>query len=324
MANALVSLLDITKRSGSDPAVGLIEETTTYAPELMTLMGRPISGTVYKATSRTLPTVAFRSANDGSDTVKSVYTQLLSECFIIDGQIQVDKAVADAEARSGTNQSVGDILFDEAQAVLQAATITVGTQFFYGTNADAKGFAGIRSLTTASNTGSGAPVILAGGTTASVQTSAYLVWNHVQGCHFVWGNNAGFTMDPTYRVQQVSGLNSKPMTAYVNNLQAWIGLAVNHTKSVARIANCEDATNKRLTDAMGAKLMQYIPMSIINSGGLRWFMNQQAAYQLQVSRSAGTAITGSAPLQFAPTPLELCGVPITITNSITNTEAIVS
>ena len=323
MANALVSLLDITKRTGSDPAIGLIEETTTYAPELMTLMGRAISGTTYKATSRTLPTVAFRSANDGSDTIKSTYTQTLAECFIIDGQIQADKAVVDAEAKSGQNQSVGDILFDEAQGVLQAASITIGTQFYYGVNADAKGFAGIRSLLTASNTGAGGPVILAGGTTASVQTSAYLVWNHIQGVHFVWGNNAGFDLGE-YRTQQVLGANSKPMTAYVNNLQGWIGLAVNHTKSVARIANCEDATNKRLTDAMGAKLMQHIPIWILNSGGLRWFMNPQAAYQLQLSRSAGTGITSDKPLTFGPTPTELCGVPITITNSITNTEAVVA
>lgn len=325
MANALLSLLDITKRSGSDPAIGLLEETTTYAPELMVMLGRPISGTVYRATSRTLPTVAFRAANDGSDTIKSAYRQILSECFIIDGQIQVDKAVADSEARNGINQSVGDVLMDEADAVFRAATIAIGNQFYEGTTADAKGFAGLRSLCTASNTtATGAPVILAGGTTASVQTSAYLVWNHVQGCHFVWGNNAGFQMQPEFRTQQVLGNNSKAMTAYVNNLQAWIGLAVNHTKSVGRIANCEDASGKRLTDALGAKLLQYIPMFIQNSGGLRWFMNQQAAYQLQVSRTASTSITGSNPLAFPPLPNDMCGIPITITNSITNTEAIVS
>lgn len=323
MANALVSLLDITKRAGSDPAIGLLEETTTYAPELMEIMGRPISGTAYKATSRTLPTVAFRSANDGSDTVKSTYTQLLSECFILDAQIQADKAVVDAEAKSGVNASVGDLLFDEAQGILQAATITLGTQFYYGVTADAKGFAGLRSLTLALNTGAGAPVISAGGTTASVQTSAYLVWNNIKGVHFVWGNNAGLNLGD-WRVQQVLGNNNKPMTAYVSNLQGWIGLAVNHTKSIGRIANCEDATSKRLTDAIGAKLMQYVPIQIQNSGGLRWYMNQQAAYQLQQSRSAGTAITAAIPLQFAPTPRELCGIPITITNSIVNTEAVVS
>jgi len=322
MANALISLLDISKRTGSDPAIGLIEETTTYAPELNDIMGRPISGTVYKSTSRTLPTVSFRAANDGADTVKSVYTQALSECFILDAPLQADKAVVDAEAKSGINQSVGDIMFDEAQAITAASLITIGTQFYYGVTADAKGFAGIRSLTAALNTAAGAPVISAGGTSANVQTSAYLVWNDVKGVHFVWGNNSGFSLGE-WRVQQVLGNNSKPMMAYVNNLQGWIGLAVNHTKSVARIANCEDATSKRLTDAIGAKLLQHLPVSMLASGGLRWYMNPQAAYQLQLSRSAGTAVTGSAPLLFAPTPVELGGIPITITNSITNTEAVV-
>jgi hypothetical protein len=328
MANQLVSLLDITKRSGSDQAIGLLEETTTFAPELDVLMGRPISGTVYRATSRTLPTVSFRKANDGSDTVKSAYSQKLAECFIIDAQMQADKAIVDAEAKSGVNTSVGDILFDEAQGVLLGAGITVGAQFYYGTNSDAQGFNGIQSLLGALNTGTGPsnppPVIGAGGTTSNAQTSVYLVWNHIRGCHFVWGNNQGLSMMPEWRVQQVQGNNNKPMTAYVNNLQGWIGLAVNHTKSVARIANCEDATNKRLTDALGAKLLSYIPMSIQNSGGLRWFMNQQAAYQLQVSRTASTSITSEKPLAFPATPTEMCGIPITITNSITNTESVVS
>jgi hypothetical protein len=327
MANALVSLLDISKRTGSDPAIGLLEETTTFAPELTTLMGRPISGTTYMATSRTLPTVAFRSANNGSDSIKSSYSQKLAQCFILDPQMIADKMVVDAEAKGGVNQSVGDILFDEAQGVLTASGILLGSQVWYGTSSDALGFNGILSLTNALNTTTGptapAPVISAGGTTANVQTSAYLVWNHIQGAHFVWGNNQGLSMGD-WRTQQVNGANSKPMTAYVNNLSAWIGLAVNHSKSIARIANCEDATSKRLTDAMGAKLMQYVPLAIQQSGGLRWFMNQQAAYQLQFSRSAGTANTSSDPLVFAPTPTTLCGIPITITNSITNTEAVVS
>src|SRR5690242_6961962 len=193
MANALISLLDITKRSGSDPAIGLLEETTTFAPELQVLTGRPISGTTYRATSRTLPTVAFRKANDGSDTIKSSYSQKLAQCFILDAQMQADKAVVDAEAKEGLNNSVGDVLFDEAQGVLTASGITIGSQLWYGTSSDANGFSGILSLTNALNTSvgptAGPPVVSAGGTTSSVQTSAYLVWNHIKGVHFIWGNN---------------------------------------------------------------------------------------------------------------------------------------
>lgn len=324
MANQLVTLLDITKRTGSDQAIGLLEETTTFAPELRTIMGRPISGTTYKSTARTLPTVAFRKANDGSSTVKSTYSQAMSQCYIIDAQIQADKAVVEAEAKSGINQSVGDLLFDEAQGVLVATGITIGAQFYYGTSLDANGFGGILSLTntlsTAIGAGAPAPVISAGGSSANVQTSAYLIWENIKGLHFVWGNNMGLTTGE-FRVQQVLGNNGLPMTGFVNNLQGWIGLAVNHTKSVARIANI-DATHG-LTDKLGAQLLQYIPLQILETGGLRWCMNQQALFTLQNSRSAAT-LNDSNELKYAAEPTTLAGIPIMKTNSITNTEAVVS
>ena len=134
MANALLTLADLTKRRHSDLAIGLIEETTTIAPELDVIGGTPISGITYMATSRTVPTVAFRNANDGSDAVKSAYDQKLAQCFIIDAQLQVDKAVVDSEAKSGINQSVNDLLMSEAQGALRGAGIAIGAQFYYGTN----------------------------------------------------------------------------------------------------------------------------------------------------------------------------------------------
>ncbi len=337
MANALITLLDLTKRTGSDQAVGLLEETVTYAPELDKLAGRAISGTTYKTTSRTLPTVAFRKANDGSDTIKSAYKQKLGECFIIDAQVQMDKAVADAEAASnapaGQNWSVGSILMDEASGVLMGTYLTVGTQFYYGLNADPNGFSGIQALTAALNTTAGSPVVIsATGSSANVQTSAYLVWESVKGVHWVFGNNQGITMLPDWRIQQVSGANSKPLTAYVNNLQGWIGLAINHPLSVARIANI-DATHP-LTDKLAAQLLSYIPLQMRGSqvagnsapnwgGSLKWFMNPQAAYTLQSSRSAAT-LNASEPLRFAEMPTQLGGLPIVLTNSIVNTEAVVA
>ena len=102
MANALISMLDLAKLKGTDQEIGLLEDTLTYAPELSTLMGRPIVGTQYKTAHRTLPTVAFRQPNTGSDTVKGTYRQALKEAALIDAQIQADKAVVDAQGRGIT------------------------------------------------------------------------------------------------------------------------------------------------------------------------------------------------------------------------------
>jgi hypothetical protein len=347
MANALISYLDLAKRSGGDQEVGLLEDTITYAPELSTVMGRPIKGTQYKTVHRALPTVSFRAANTGSNTVKGAYRQTLKECFIIDAQLQADKAVVDAEGRGeGPEGSVGDILVDEAQGVIMATYITVGSQFYYGLNNDANGFTGIAALTPSSNAAKNLnPVVVkAGGSTANVQTSAYLIWENIRGAHFIFGNNSALTMLPEWRIQQVLDTNSKPYTAYVNNLQGWIGFSVNHPNSVARIGNINLGTDsKPLTDNLVAQLLSYMPLQMrqevlanANTGGpnkwgpgLKMFMSPTGAYSLQQSRSpvssgVGTAITAAGELKFADLPTASNGVPIVLTDSVVNTEAVIS
>jgi hypothetical protein len=347
MSNALLSLLDITKRKGGDQEVGLLEDTIIYAPELSAIMGRPIEGTQYKTIHRALPTVGFRVANNGSDTVKGTYRDSLHECSIIDAQVQVDTAVVDAAAGgNGPQSDIGDPLFDEASGVVQGVYITVGAQTYYGTANDANGFGGIApavgSLNAATN--QTAVCVGAGGTTANVQTSVYFIWENIRGAHFIFGKNRGLTMMPEWRVQQVNGANSKPMTALVNNIQGWIGFAINHPLSVARLANVNLGTDsKPVTDALIAKLIQYLPLQMraeananLNAGGpnkfgpgLKMLMNPQAFYSLQNSRTAvtsgtGTAITAATALQYPAVDLHSNGIPIVLTNSITNTEAVVS
>ena len=352
MANALLSLLDIVKRKGNDQTIGLLEDTITYAPELSAIMGRPIPGTMYKTLHRSLPTVAFRQANTGSYTVKGKYRQSLHECALIDAQLQADRAVVDAAAPASPDSpqaDIGDSLFDEAQGAVMGTYITVGAQMYYGTASDSNGFTGIAplvgALNPALNTGAAVITSGSGGHTASVQSSVYFIWENLRGSHFIFGNNSGLTMMPEWRIQQVLDTNSKPYTAYVNNLQGWIGFAINHPLSVARIANINLATDSYpLTDILVASLLQWLPLqmrseitaNLNNTGGpnkwgpgLKMFMNPQVAYSLQQSRSpvtsgVGTAITAERPLQFAELPTQSNGVPIVLTNSITNTEAVVT
>lgn len=319
MANQLISLLDLTKRTGSDQAVGIVEETITVAPELNTLMGRPIAGRTYFVTSRTLPTVGFRQANQGSNTVKSTYTQKAQQCYIIDGQVQMDKAIADVDAKTNLDANggpvgLGNILGDEANAVTAAAFISVGAQFYYGTGTggDANGFGGLQAFYDTGNM-----EVSAGGTPGAT-TSVYIVWENIKGVHFVFGNQMGITLGlPEWRVQQVLDSNSKPYTAYVNNIQGWIGLATHHTRSVARI-KLVDSTHAA-TDKLIAQAISKFPLAMRT--GLKIFMNPNAAYYLQNSRSAAsTGLTSSNPLAYASLPVESCGVPITLTNSLVDTE----
>jgi hypothetical protein len=348
MPNALVSLLDVSKRTGNDQAVGLLEDTLTYSPELSAIMGRPIVGTQYKTAHRALPTIAFRQANNGSNTVKSTYRQELKECALLDAQIQADKAVVDAEGTgSGPQSSIGDLLVDEAVGVIMGAYITVGTQVYYGTGADTNGFVGINTVTGASNAAKNAnpAVVKAGGSTANAQTSVYLIWENIKGSHFVFGGKdggQGLTMLPEWRIQQVLGQNGLPLTAYVNNLQGWLGFSINHPNSVARIANINLATDTSgLNDNLVSQILSYIPLQMrseilsnLNTGGpnkwgpgLKLLMNPAAAYALQVSRTKVTGVDGEVVDKAAPQPAfptSSNGIPIVLTDSITNTEAVIA
>lgn len=314
MAN--LNLLDIAKRNGSDRLVGLIEENLTYAPEIELLPVKTIRGTSYKLLTRTaFPDVGFRTANDGNTPGKSQYENQLIECFIFGGAIQVDKAVADADEEGA--QAVQDI---ESVGFTKQAMIELGSQVIYGTSIDAKGFPGLQAIWTAFDAGL---VVDAGGTTADTASSVYGVNLGNQGVQLVMGS--GGSMELTdWRVENVAGGTAGTVyPAYVANMTSWIGLQVASKYAVGRLKDATADSTKGVTDAKLAELLSKYP---IGYRPTHWLMNRRSAFQLQSSRSATTIQTGAktstATELWAPFPTESNGIPIVVTDSIGNTEAL--
>lgn len=313
MAN--LTLLDLAARSGSDALTGLIEDVTTFAPEMSAIPAVPRSGTSYKITRRTaLPATSFRDVNEGSIPVKSTYTQELKEMYFVDTQLEVDEAIVKADDRS-----LGDILADEAVGAVRSAGLHIGEQVYSGVSNDAKGFTGLKSII-----GAASDLEITAGGSGGDCTSAYLVWLDNQGVHFDVGLNGSMELTPWQKQQIIksgSGATAKKLMAYVANLSFFIGLAVGSDKSAYRIRLIdEDSSSNYLTDALGAQLLSKVPVG--RRFGLRWFMNRTAAYTLQLSRSAvgQTPADSGGAAAFAPMPTELQGIPITITDSIPNDE----
>jgi hypothetical protein len=301
-----LTLLDLAARSGGDVLTGLIEEVTTFAPEFNTIPAFPRAGTSYPIVLRTgLPTGGFRNANEGSATVKSTVKRVIKEMYFFDCQLQTDEMIV-----KGDDRSLGDVLSDEAAGALQAAINTFGSQVYYGVDADAKGFAGLRSQLVSS--------VSAGGTTNT--TSAYLVWMGRQGVSFQVGNDGAISL-PAYTKQQIVDPNdsTKRLMAYVSNLSSYIGLSIGSEQACWSIKGISTTTGQDFTDARGAELLAAVPMA--RRAGLRWFCNRTAAFTLQKSRaSTGQTEAGSRGSNFPPLPTECQGIPITVTDSITNTE----
>lgn len=307
MAN--LTLLDIAKLNGSDQVVGLIEEVITSAPEMQVIPARTIRGTSFRTVKRTgLPTTGFTSANEGIAASKSAFDTDLVQCYIFRGRVEVDKAVADAHEDGAANvQAI------EASGTMMSALIEIGSQIYYGTSNEAKGFPGLQALVNSSI------VVDAGGTTESTASSVYGVKFGDQFCQLVMGNGVGFEMSD-WRVESVTdsgGTNKFP--GYVSDLSAWIGLQVANPYSIGRLKDATADSDKGVTDAKLGELLSKFPVGIKPDV---WFMNRRSAYQLQASRSATTYRKGAAGAIWAPQPTESNGIPIVVTDSITNTETL--
>jgi hypothetical protein len=318
------TLYDLAILDRADAFTGLIEDVTTLAPEFYTFGAIKRSGTYYEPVKRVqLPTAQFRSVNAGVATSKSSYKKEVKEMFLVDVQLQMDEAIVKAD-----QANVGSLWQLEASGAMRSAAILIGAQTWYGTSADASGFTGARSQL--------AFVVKAGGTTNS--TSAYLCWmDDKEGCRYDVGNDGQFAITAP-RLQTVVDPNNsgKVFTAWLGNLNAWVGYNQLSNLSSYGVTGVTASTQSQwLTDDKADQLLAQIPMARRNN--LRWFMNRTAISTLRRSRStvnlgvnpSGTTSGALASYQaagaagtpaFSPMPTELVGYPITVTDSIVNTE----
>jgi hypothetical protein len=320
MADTFLTLLDITKMSGTDQAVGIVEEVPTFAPEIDALKGRAIKGTTYKALVRTAlpggPT--FRRANEGTAVVASRWDQRVNQTFYLDAQMRVDEAVLDS-SEFGPEW----VLANEASGVAKQKMIALGSQFYYGNPSTTDfGFAGLTYLYDTTNM-----EVLANATGAlgATTSSAWLVVNMPDCVEFIYGNNQGLQLKQ-WVPQYVTATNAQ-YRAFLNNLSGYIGLSFNYTRSVCRIKNLTalgTASTQGLSDELIAQAISKFPVGTVPT---HIFCSRAQRLRLQASRTpvltsttGKTAITASSALQYASVPTESNGIPIYVTDSILDTE----
>lgn len=305
---AVTTLLDIAKANGSDAAVGLIEEVLTAAPEVQFGAARTIKGLSYKTLVRTgLPSAGFRNANEGMTPTKSTWENRVIECFTLNPRWECDKAVADRH-----EDGAQAFIALEADGITRASMITLGRQFYYGTNTtfggDAKGFPGLLAAYDSTNM-----VVDAGGTTDNTASSVWAAMFGPKAVQWVYGADGLLNVSDVSEERVTDSLN-QPYTAYCQEMLAYPGLQVASKYSVARIKKLTADSGKGLTDSLIAQLISKFPVGFKPD---YLFMSRRSLMQLQASRTA-TTVTGAP----APFPTESHGVPIQVTDSIVDTETL--
>jgi hypothetical protein len=317
---AKLNLLDVAKFDGNDKVVGLIEENLTFAPEIGIFPARTIKSTSYYTVKRTgFPTVGFRNANAGVVPSKSSFARQLTECFILGGAIECDRAVLES-----SEDGPAALEMIEASGIMKAAMIKLGAQIWYGVTNDAAGFPGIKAITPKTAV-AGSSIIVkdATGTTATTASSLYAVSFGNQNVQIVTGNNATFSLTP-FRDQQITDPadSTKRLPGRVADLMAWVGLSIQNINCVGRIFNITADSGKTLSDALLADLFALFPIGYKPDA---LFCSRRSRAQLQKSRTVTLFGQGTGrpnqPL-IAPVPTEYDGVPLYATDSILDTDAI--
>jgi hypothetical protein len=313
------TVLDIAKRNGSDPVVGLIEETTKAHPELTLGEARTIKGLNYYTLVRTglFDGSTFRDANEGATVGKSTYENRLVSTFILNPRWECDKAVADA-----AEDGAAAFISDEARSMMEKALVDLSGSFYYGRNTtyggSAKAFPGLIDAYDSTNN-----VVDAGGTTATTGSSAWLVRFSPTDVKWVWGQNGELVM-PDVRVETIYDANSKPLDGYVQSLLARPGLQVGSVRSLVRIKKLTADSGKGLTDSLVASALAKFEVGVVPDAML---ISRRSRLQLQQSRSVTifSGVGGKAGgnvENIAPTPTEAFGIPIAVTDSIKDVESL--
>ena len=311
---AMPTLLDIAKRNGRDGLVPLIDEASKAHPELRVMPARTVKGTQYKTLIRTtVPTgSSFRAANAGVTPAKSGYENRLVECFIFNKRWECDKAVADA-SEDGRDAYIAN----EAGGIMEGGFQDLSSQIYYGIGAggQAAGFPGFINQYDATNR-----VVDAAGTTDSTCSSVWMPRfgpGHIQ---LVLGQNGSLELGDV-RTESIVDPNAatKRLTAYVQEILAWVGIQVGSLDSLVRIKKLTADSGKGLTDDLLAAALVKFPAG---TGPDMVLMNRRSLGQLQNSRTATNPTGAPAPFPTFVTGMDGREIPIGITDAILSTETL--
>lgn len=319
--SGFLTVVDLVRQSGDEALTGMVDETTKARPEIsgMTRLGKDwikipglgaavdIPGFTYPTLVTTaLPTVDFVDLNDGTDRTKGSQELRESRVFDLNPRWSVGVRLADKHPKG-----MAYLMTRQAEMHLKASWDRVASTFYYGTHAtygSAKGFPGLLQGYDATNM-----VIDAAGTSAAGCSSVWLVAFELECVHWVYGNDGKFRVSDI-DIREVDGNNGKKMSAYCQELFAYVGLKFVSQTHVVRIKNISAQTGKNLTDNMVADALALFPTGVFPTAA---FMTRRTLSGLQKSR---TNVSGGGSKEAVPVPTSTQQVPIAATDALLNTE----
>ena len=336
LASGALTLADWAKRTTPNGGIEtriaeILSQQNEILEDAVFMEGNLPTG--HRVTIRTgLPTVYWRSINQGVPRSKSTTAQVDEAVGMLEAYSPVDKDLMELNGNAAAFRLSEDSAFLEAMNQTQAQTL------IYGNPAtDPRQYLGLAGRYSAiSGAGNAANILDAGGT-GSANTSIYLV---------VWGENTVFCPFPKGSraglVQEDDGLltvydnNNNPYKAYQTHYQWKNGLVVKDWRYVVRIANIDTATfaamsGTQATTAVATNLLHMMLRAcdrIPNFGMGRacFYMNRSVfslLRRLAMEKSVNALALETGANQFG-SPMHWAsfeGIPLRKVDQLLNTEA---
>lgn len=295
----------------SEALVGIITEVIQKIPELNFFAASPVKRNDYYTLCVTGdPSVAFRATTEERTWQTATLGTKRIQCKYLDASWMLQCAIAE-QADWGKETAIAI----QQQAHFRAALKKIAVQTWYGTDADSKGFNGLKGIISAvdnAQTDNGTMVVDAGGANGSNGSSVFAVRTGLDSIQYAWGSEGLLTEGDIQK--QIVGTATKGAWYYVQELGGWVGLQVTSRNAAAMITKL--TPSKGLTDDLLYELLGKFPAG---EGPDAIFLSRRSLEQLRKSRTATNA-TGAP----APIPTEIEGVPLIATDAISNTETISS
>lgn len=309
MANTLTTATQLLKIADQNLDPAMVNDLLDDSPvlrQMAAVIANASQGTQHKyLKDTTAASGGFRAINAGLDYTASDQTLVTLDLKVLAANVRVDQQIA--KAYPGGVEAFMD--FEGARSIRKAMAVAEA-QFFYGTSNDSNGFGGLVANTYIDALDDGM-VYNAGGSTAL--TSVYLLRTGPDGCELVLGRDGNIDVGETK--EQMLVVSGAEMPAYFRVQEALMGFKMGGAYTVGRIANLA-ATTYTLTDAMIYEAFAKFPAARMPNVIL---MNRRSLKQLRASRTA-TSPTGTP----APMPTEVEGIPIIVTDGISNAETAVA
>lgn len=309
MANTLTTATQLLKIADQNLAPEMVNDLLDDSPvlrQMAAVVANASQGTQHKyLKDTTAASGGFRAINAGLDYTASDQTLVTLDLKVLSANVRVDQQIA--KAYPGGVEAFMD--FEGSRSIRKAMAVAEA-QFFYGTSNDANGFGGLVANAYIDALADGM-VYNAGGSAAL--TSVYLLRTGPDGVELVLGRDGSIDVGETK--EQMLVVSGAEMPAYFRVQEALMGFKMGGAYTVGRIANLAAATYT-LTDAMIYEAFAKFPSSRMPNLIL---MNRRSLKQLRASRTA-TSPTGTP----APIPTEVEGIPIIVTDGISNAETVVA